>query len=236
MPIVEKNDVNVSRLFDWSKEVVIEGVDKKKISVYLRLLGDADVNRVRVLSLRRSAELRRALRDYNSDERLAYIPYKEELGKEGMVNAILMFSMRDITKQAVKDVVVAKPKEPGSEASTERLEKFQKEVDEYPAKRDKAIRDLMDKLLEKRKEELNSKSEDDLYNEYVTYLINELCERELMDRFRDYSVYFGAFSDKRFSKKFFNSFDVYDNLPRDIKDKLIEAYSQIDIEPNELKK
>jgi hypothetical protein len=236
MPVVEKNDVDISSLFLWSKQSTIQGLKKKDIKIYIRLLGDADINRARVMALRRSAELRKSLRDPESDDKLAFIPDQAELNKDVLVESIIMYTLREITKKAMQDVVIPKPKDPGSDADTERMEKFQKEVDEYPKVREKAIRDLIEKLVAERRKELAEKDEDFLYKQYQGVLIGELCEEELLQRFKEGCVFFGTFKDKKFSEKFFNSYEELDNLPTEIKRKLIDDYSLLEIESEKLKK
>jgi len=236
MPIVEHNDVDISKLFAWSKESVITGLKGKDMKVYIRLLGDADNNRARIASLRLSAELRKALRDPESDERLAFIPDIEELDKELLVESIVIYTMRENTKRAMKEVVIPKPKDPGSDATTEKLEKFQQAVDDYPSVREKAIRELLEKYIEDQRKELDKKSEEELYKIYIKVLSDELCEQELLNRFREYCAFFGTYTNKNLTKKLFDSYEEFDNLPREVKSKLIEEYQLLEVESEHLKK
>jgi len=233
---VEKNDVDIERLFSWSKETIITGLKGKDIKVYLRLLGDADLNRARVMALRRSAEFRKALKDPDSNERIAFIPYKEELSKDILVESIVALSLRDLTQQSLREVVVKPPKDPDSDASTEELEQFQKEVDEWPKKRESIVREKIDVLANKRREELRTQTEDILYDTYLSQLIKELCEQELSKRFKEYCLFFGTYADKKFTQRFFESFDTFDNLPTEVKDRLIMEYSFLEVESEDLKK
>lgn len=235
MPVVEKNDVDVERLFSWSKEVELDG-SKKKIKVHIRLLGDADLNRARIMALRNSAELRKALKDEDSNERLAFIPFKEELPREVLLSSVIALHMRELTQQVVKEMVFKAPKEPGSEATTEELEKYQEEVDTYPKRREEEIRKKLDVLIEKQRENLEKESDEYLYQIYLGLLIKELCDQELLKKFKEYSVFFGTYADKNFTKKFFNTFDDFDNLPTSAKDMLITEYLNLEIDSQDLKK
>lgn len=235
-PVVERNDVDLARLFAWSKEVSIIGRKGKEIKVYLRLLGDADMNRTKIMALRRSAELRKALKDPDSNERLAFIPYKEELTKETMVESILILSVRESTQQAIREAIPPTPKEPSSDASTEKLEQFQKEVDEYPKKRENTLREFVEKLTNKKRDELLQKNGEELYTIYQGILIKELCEQELLNRFREYCLFFGVYSDRKMAIKFFDSIESVENLPTEIKGRLISEYDLLEIEAEELKK
>ena len=107
MNTVEKNDVDISQLFNWGRVYEIVGSDGEVEGlIYMKLLGDADVNRARVYALRKSAELRRSLRDENSDEYLTTIKDFEEIDEETLLNYVVAFSIRDIRNRAIKEVKV----------------------------------------------------------------------------------------------------------------------------------
>jgi hypothetical protein len=236
MTIVEKNDVDLSKLFMWSKECELTGVSGKPVKVYIRLLGDADINRARVMSLRKSAEYRKALKDPDSDERIAFIPDAADFDKENLADAIIAYTMRDTTKKAMREVVIPRPKDPGSDATTEQLEKFQAAVDEYPKVREKAIKDIMEKLILARRTELLAKEHAELAKIFDAVIINELCEQELTDRFKEYCIVFGTYADKKFTKRFFNSIEELSELPGDLKIKLMEEYALLEVDAENLKK
>ena len=235
--IVEKNDVDISRLFVWSKKFdIVDKEENVQASIYLRLLGDADMNRARVYAIRRSAELRRKLRDADSDERLMYVRDEEELTKEELINYIVMFALRDITNTALKEVKVPAPKQPKSSADLEKMEKYQKEIDEYPAKVDAALKARIEKETNKVKEELEKLDEDVLYKRYLSELINELCEQEALSAFNDMELYLGCYKDEALKERAFDSFEDYDNQPMELKNQLRAAYSSIRVPMDELKK
>lgn len=236
MTIVERNDVDISKLFQWRKEIEITGIKEKKIKIYLRLLGDSDMNRARVMALRKSAEFRKLLRSPDSDERLAFIPDEVELDKDVIVESVIIYTMRDITKRAVKEVFVPKPKDPGPEASTEKLEKYQEEIDNFPKVQEKVIGEFITKRVDERRKELSEKSKEELYKIYVDTLINELCEQELLNRFKELCIYFGSYSDKKYTTKFFNEIEDVYNLPTEIKDQIMEQYQLLEVEHETLKK
>lgn len=233
---VEKNEVDISRLFSWKKKITVSVSKTKKITAYMRILGDADVGKVRVQSLRRSAEFRKALRDVDSDEHLAFIPDRAELSREAMQDSILVYTMRELTKRAMQDAVIKSPKEPSSDAPTEIFEKYQKEVDEYPELRERTIRELLEKYIAEKREILAAKTEDELYKEFLQAIINELCEQELLQRFKELCVFYGTFADRELTKRLFKSLDEFLNLPKETKDEFIMLYSGLDIESELLKK
>lgn len=238
--VVERQDVDINKIFGWGRVFeVIDPKDNETISlVYMKLLGDADLGRARVYALRKSAEMRRKLKDQNSDEFVAWVRSFDEVEAQDLINLILLFSGRDITNNARAKVKLPTPKPPKSNAKLEKLEKFQQEVDEYPEKRSKAIADEVEKEINNTRAELSNKSKEDLYKQYVKLLTDEFCEREALAAFENMQVYFGCYKDESYKpeKRFFNSFEEFDNLEPSVKQLFKDAYRSIDIELSELKK
>jgi len=233
----ERNDVDISRLFKWGKIFSLSNADGEVIStVYMRLIGDADLNKARVYALRRSAEYRKKLKTENSDERFAYIQDKVGIDYEQIVSINLILNTREVTQEANDELVFPLPKEPKASAKLETLEKYQKEIDDYPAKREEALRTEVTKRLKVIETYLREKSFDELYKQYEMQMINELCEQEMISAFKEMCVYFGCFKDPGFSDRYFSSLDEYLNLERYIKQQFMDAYLSIEIPSGELKK
>lgn len=233
----EKNDVDISKLFDWGRVFVLENSDGKEEGlIYMKLLGDADVNRTRVYALRKSAELRRKLRDPNSDERLAAIKDIEDLSIDDIINYILVFSTREITQNAVKEVNVPAPKMPKSTAKLEVLEKYQQQLDAYNEKRKTAVDKYVQKEVKKLVEGLKSESKEVLYKKYEELLIQEFCEQAAFHAYEDMQVYLGCYKDDEYKEHFFKDLEEYDNLLAEQKALIRQAYNSLNIGTDDLKK
>lgn len=237
---VERQDVDLSKLFSWGRvfEVINPATDEPEAVVYMKLLGDADLGRARVFALRKSSELRRKLKDTNSDEYLAWVRDINEVEKQDIINLIVAFSMRDIANRARDSVKIPTPKPPKSDAKLEKMEDFQKQVDEYPEKKAQALKEFMEKEVEKLMSSLESKSKEDLYRQYVKNLTDEFCEREAITAFEDYQTYLGCYLDDSYKadKRFFKEFEEFNNLEPTVKTQFKDAYKSLDIELSELKK
>lgn len=233
---VERSDVDISRLFMWGKEFIIEGNGGEELKTYIRLVGDADLNRARVYALRSSADLRKKLKTPNSDERLAYVPEAVTVDKEVLISVIASMSLREFAQEAVKEVDIPYPTEPKSDDPLEKHEKYQKLVDEYPAKREKALEKVVTKKAENKKTELSILSTDRLFELYEGNIITELCENEMMAKFKEYITYSGIYLDMKYTQKMFNSIEEFQNLPTEVKDKFLTAYQELEIEQDTLKK
>jgi len=235
MQTIEKADVDISKLFSWGKEydLTVQGKDYK---VYVRLVGDAELNRARTFAFRRSAELRVKLRNKDSDEYWAYVPQEEVITQDELVSLMLLAYTRYFTEDAIKEIKIPNPKEPDSDSSLEDKENYQKEIDDYPVKRSSVIKEFVEKKIEEKRKELTDTPKEKLYKEYTKILIDQLCENEMFARFREMCTYFGIYKDKKYSQKLFESFEQFSNLSVGIKEQFMEFYSDLEINGEELKK
>jgi hypothetical protein len=231
----EKGDVNITKLFEFSKQVSITFLSRE-FKGFMRLIGDAELNRARVFSLRKSRDLREALKNQNSDERLAYLADAESMSKEQLVDYIVYTQTREFVQQAYKEIDLPLPREIRSDAKLEDQEKYQKEVDEYPAKFDKELRKIVDKKIKSERVRLTDLTKELLYKEYELSTINFLCETEMTKRFKEMCVYFGTYSDEELKTRMFSSYDEFDNLPTDLKNLFVTEYESMEISFDDLKK
>jgi hypothetical protein len=237
MNSIDKNDVDISKLFEWGKEFTIKDrIGNNRLNVFIRLVGDAEINRARVYALRKSAELRKKLKTKDSDERLALIPDLDLVDKGTIVEAIVLFKIRELTQAAIEELPVNFPKEPDSKAGLEEQEQHQEKIDTFPDSRESEIKEFVNKRIDKERDRLKSLKEEELSREYELYLLNSLCEAEMVLRFKEQCVYFGSFKDSKFKKPLFSSFEQFDNLPREIKEQLLSFYEELELSGEDLKK
>lgn len=233
---IEKSNVNLKPLFHWGgKFEIFDRFGMKLQDVYIRLVGDAELNRSRVLAIKKSTELRKKLKTQDSDERIVFIQEIPE-DKETLIGMISYFKVKELTQQANREIKPTLPKEPKSDALLEEFEKYQEEVDTYAEKRMQQINDYVQENLTGIMKQLDKEDIPWLKKEYERLLINELCEQEMIVKFRESCTYFGSFKDENFKESLFESFDEFDNLPKDIKDQFIEHYAGLEINIDELKK
>lgn len=227
----ERNDVEISKLFTWGKMVTIENH-----TFYLRVAGDADINRARVHALRRSAEMRRKLKDLNSDERLAYVAEEDLVERENLIEFLLVATTKKAMMESIEKVEVPFPKEPDSDATLEEQEKYQEEVDTWPARREESVRKFIMDKADKQRAVLNEKTKEELYKLYVDERINELCEVEMRIAFTEMCVCNNVFTDETCQQKVFATVEEFRNLPTSVKMDLQEEYNALEIPMDELKK
>ena len=233
---IEKNDVDVSKLFKYGTSVELENNLGNTITLYVRLAGDADVNRSRTYALRRSMDLRRKLKEPESDERLAYIPYFFEAAQDNLIETFLSYRLKYYTNEVIKNLDMTLPVEPRSDAPLEEHETYQLLVDDWPKVRALKIEAGILSLADKERERLKKLSKDEVFEELERTIIAELCEQELYTAFREMTTYLGTYKNEDYKIKAFDSVEDFQNLPAEIKNKLMDAYISIDIGLEDLKK
>jgi hypothetical protein len=225
---IERNDVDISKLMTWRKDFTLFDHEGNAYKVYIRLVGDAEINQARVYALRKSAELRKKLRDPESDEYFAYIPMLELLTKDRIVDSLIYYRIGDVQTKAYKDVRVDIPKEPNSEATLEEHEEYQKLIDAYPAKVKEAVNKFVENELEKFRKDAKKRSLESLYDELVIEMTDHVCETEMLAAYRDKCAFFGTYKDVEYKERLFGSFDDFLNLPTDTKSKILECYNSLE--------
>ena len=235
MKDIDKNDVKISKLWNWGSEFTIN-TSQGEITFWMRIIGDADLNRARVFGLRQSAVLRKKLKQDDSDERLALVPELAMDEKDKIIDAIILYMITDLTERGQKKLDLKYPKEPDADASLEEHEKFQEELDSWPAHVEKEITEKYNKEVDIEKKRLNKLSEAELLKEYEKTLINKLSENEFLRGFQEMCVYCATYTDNTYSERLFDSIEEFQNLPTDIKEKFLVFYTTLNIPTEELKK
>lgn len=239
---IEKNHVDISRLFDYKTTVTFSIGDGKELDIHLKLVGDADFNKAKVIALRDTSFLRENLENIEWENRRAYIPAIRNKSKEHIIETIALLKMREIgirvTLETQSKPPFSNPTEPKPFAPIKDKENFQAEVDSFPEKIKKHISTKMQEELNKLKASLFTRTKEELLNYYERLLIEESCESYFKSRLEELVVFFSIFLDENYKIRVFNETDLelFDNLPTQVKQKLMDAYSTIDLPGEELKK
>lgn len=237
MQNVDKNDVDISILFNWGTVVVMkDAFDNDIETLYVRLVGDADTNRARTYALRKSAELRDQLKTPGSDERVAFIPDWKTMKTQNLIELVVQFRLRDYVQRVTKDILLPLPIEPKSDASLEKHEEYQKEVDSYPSVREGKIKESLESIIKSEKDYLRSLPKGEIVLEVENAIIAELCEQRMFESFQAMVLTLATHTDPEYTTKFFKSVEEFEELISDFKDQLFKAYNAININTENLKK
>lgn len=234
----ERNDVDISQLFKWTKEVeVTDPSTDQKFTFYLRLVGDNELGRARAYGLRKAGELRRKLRDETSDDYIAFVSDIQDFpDKETLVQAVIMLVGNEVQTEAIRNTDLREPKVPKSDAEQEVLEVFQKELDEYEVKYWKLVEKEIERLVKKYNKTFMEKSMEELHETYRSLVANRLCTAEMTSSFYNMCVYFATYRDAAFKARLFKQFDDFDNTAPSLKTRLIDEYKRLEVGMEVLKK
>ncbi|KKN38963.1 hypothetical protein LCGC14_0748070 [marine sediment metagenome] len=234
---IEKNDVDLTKLFMWSSEVsVLDPKGEELTKVFMRVVGDKDLSRARVFSLRESAELRKSLNTEGTDEYEAFISSIEYASKENIVVGIKLLLIQDLVAEARKNTILKYPKEPDSDAPLAEHEAYQKEIDDFPERFDEIVQKETDKLMDREEKRFKKQSVKAQKQEYASLMVNYVCQTEASRRFADMCVFFATFDDEEMKIPSFKSFDDYDNSSGDLKEQLRDSYEKLDMGMGQIKK
>jgi hypothetical protein len=149
---------------------------------------------------------------------------------------IIYLKLPELHTQAIRNTFIKEPAEPGSDATLEEKEEYQKAIDEYPIKFadevEKQLNDVQDEL----RNDLKGKHKDTLYETYQALLIDRLCSEEMNDRFYDMCAYYATYRTDEFKDKVFGSFEEFDNASTFVKNRLKQEYRDLEIGMGALKK
>ncbi len=236
MSSIDKNDVDISKLFQWYDKFELKNGRGESISVWMRLPGDAEINQARVFALRHSKEFRAKLRNPETDEAIAYIPEFDELTHEQLADFIARYQVVEFTREALDVADIPYPKPLPSDATMEEQEKFQEEVDTFDERRDAVIRVYVDNKIDVERSRLMEKETEKLQLQLRKLVIDKLCEDEMLRRYKEYIIYVSSFKDDKFKERLFNAYEEFENLPPAGKAQLIEFYNALELGNIELKK
>lgn len=219
----------------------ILGPDKKQVIVYLRLIGDDDLEKAHKAARLASANLRKVLKDKDGEV------YKDRVGpildgtKDDWLSIIK--SSRTSNVDAEARVAIERPDLPGIEEfavtpdapTLEEQEKMdeavQKIEDDYRA----AISEYVDIKTAEIMAEFEDADEDKLRETAAEELINVLALGEFFSELMDYKVAYGSYTDPAYKNRAFDNVEEFKGAHSSIKEQLISGYIKLELDPDQVK-
>lgn len=236
LPDIEKNDVDLNALFNYTTELELQLPNGERLTLYQRVIGDEDNGKAQVHALRESGKLRENLTNKRWPDRVAYVPKIDKYKKEEILDVILSMMLRDLTLQAVNEVEIKQRKEPDEDSTLEEREEYQKYVDEYPKLYEAEVTKIIEKKKAEHRKRLNGYKREELLNMYEGTLVNAHVQQEHDRAYLEISTYLGTFLDAEFKKPAFKSLDKFNSLPTRVKEKILGSYKSLEISSVQLKK
>jgi hypothetical protein len=245
----EKELGKLTNLLKWHKQIIIKDEkgliirdqNNNPIQMYMRVIGDKDLEDAMLKARFASAQLRKELANLESEQYLANVAVFSEATKEQCIEMIVqgraanwageafsVVKMPDLPE--IKEIAID-PDAPTLE-ELEKLDnaifevntKYQKELALYVESREKGLRtELKDLPLEELQE--RAKNEVIIVMAVSTYL----------DTLADEKIWRSVYQDEEFTIPEFNGIEEFQNLHSFLKDQLRQEYSSLEQGLDEIK-
>jgi hypothetical protein len=231
--------MDISNLFKWKKKYVIKAPDGKPLTtddgeelyVYLRVIGDNDLDHAKRYSLRQVSKLRV---EYELDPDQV-LPDFNEFTVEQLASLLVLNEASEIYKRAEREVQIEYPTQKDS-TKLEDAEEYVKLSDTYFERLAEKVDEVAQQGLEARIEYYKQKSKKDLIIGARKAYIEKILEGDLAKITNDAILYFCVFEDEDCTKKVFSDIDEVRNAAPYLKEQLYREYSDLVLSDRELKK
>jgi hypothetical protein len=234
---------SLADLFLYKKEIeIINPKTKKPLKkVWVRVLGDYDLNKAYKSSRIASANKRKALRDPETDDYkdevmgVVDLPFEEqlELIKAGRSSGFIAEAQSNVERPDLPELeeIAVDPDAP----NLENLEKLDNEEE----KTEKLYKDKLQEYVDAKTLELTNTLEQLSKEEVLKMAMYEVSNivpfSVFMDELNIYKAVFGTFQDKTCKIHEFDTREDYQNLPKEIKDQILSAIVELELSGDDVK-
>lgn len=239
----------LGNLLKWKKAIYIKndkGLSAKDeegnpVIVYMRIVGDHDLEEAGRKARFASAKRRATLLDPESEEHTINVEIFNEATKEQCIEVITQGNGTQWSSEAFSEVVI--PELPkiddvarNPDAPTlEELEQLDKKVEEVNEGYQKEIAEYIQSRQEVLRAELESKSEEELRELAKNNIIIILSVESYINTLLDEKVWRSVYQDEDYRLREFNSIDEFLNSSTGIIAQLREAYQELEAGLDDIK-
>ena len=231
--------MDISKLFKWKTAYTIIGLDGEpvldeageKITVYIRVIGDNDLDEAKKYALRESRKLRTRYRLNPED----VLPDMDDLLPSELASLIVLNEASYLYKQAERNTVIPYPHSMDT-LHIEDEEEFLAKLDTYFEDLVVAIDEKAQKLFLEKKEYYEAMPIENLLKRAKNTYIDKIVETEIIKFYNDAILYFAVYDDEECTEKVFTDYDSVSNSSKILKDLLYSEYSKLVLTDIELKK
>lgn len=232
---------NIKDLFTYKKEVTLENREGKKATIWVRLLGESDLNESFKLSRIASTRRREALRDVESLEYQDEIVPLGELTREELTTMILgTVRNRFMTEAFVKVDRDEIPKieefavEPDA-PTLEEQENLDKKIEEQRVEYDRKIDDYINARLRDYEAELKAKKDDEIVKEAQSSMADILPLQAFFAELNAQKGWRGAYIDEKCKQRIFTDVNDFKEADDQLKKQISDAYSSLELGSDDIK-
>lgn len=231
--------MDISKLFKWKSTYVIKDSNKQPlldlegniITVYLRVIGDNDLDRAKKYSLRQSRKLRS---EYRQDPQQV-LPDFYEYSNDQLATLIILNEATDVYKQAEKDTEIKYPHQKET-VFLEDAEEYEAQMSEYFDLLLEKIEENAKKALEVRYEYYRKMDTNVLTERAQHTYINKIIEGDMAKIYNDAILFYAVYTDEEYKEKAFSSVEDVRNSSPSLKEQLYKEYTKLVLKDTELKK
>jgi hypothetical protein len=157
------------------------------------------------------------------------------MDKDQKVSVIMLEAMPDIYDRARRNMNVKLPKAPSADASLEEVENYEHAIDNYDDEVTEAVSSLTSGYSKELRAELDGLSDEEFEGRLIRAMENQICINFMNERFNEEIVWRSVYTDAKFSKSYFESYDDYIDLAEEVRNQLERGYKDLQMHRGELK-
>lgn len=238
----EKEMVSILDLFKYKKSVDIKDDKGETVTtVWIRVLGDWDLDQAYRAGRIKSAKIRRELRDTSSDEYFAEVSIIEEGASEDLLALVKQARQTDFYAMAqsaidrkdlpkIEDFAIDPDAPTLEEQEKKDLEELDQEL-EYQTK----IKEFIDTKNQELEDQLKNTGREELIELAKKALTDLRALSAFIDEVLDQKVFRGTYVDKECKNRAFKEYQDYLNEHSLIKNQLRAAYQELELNPEDIK-
>lgn len=234
--------VQIGDLLRYKQKVDLRNNGNVIATVWVRVLGDYDLQLSYRLSRIASARMRAALRTPGSPE------YQDEIAvvstnntREECLDLIKRSKLNTFFGEA--NAVINREDPPKIESiavepdapTLEEQERLDKMLEDQNKDYDAKIKQYMEEHAAIFEAELAEKPDDEIFEMAKFEISNILALQEFQNEVQAQKIYWGTFNDEKCKVRAFADIDEYKNSHPSIKNQLIAAYSAVELAPDDVK-
>jgi hypothetical protein len=231
--------MNISALFKWKLAYTLKGTTGEpvlddtgtEITVYIRVIGDNDLDEAKKYALRESKKLRLKYREHSED----VLPDIDSLTQTELAALVVLNEASYLYKQAERDTTIPYPHSTDS-LHIEDEEIFLEKLDSYFEDLVAAIDEKAQKLFTERKAYYETLPVETLQNRAKNTYIDKIVELEIVKLYNDAILFYAIYEDEACTRRVFADIDEVRNAAKFLKEQLYTEYSKLVLTDTELKK
>jgi small-conductance mechanosensitive channel len=234
--------VSILDLFKYKKPVEIKDEKGEVVAtVWVRVLGDWDLDQAYRAGRIKSSKVRKELRDTSSDEYFAEIAIIEEGSTEDLTALVKQSKQTDfyaMAQSAIDREDIPKIEDFAVDPDAPTLEEQErKDIDELDRelKYQQKIKDFVDTKNLELDEQLKQLGREELVEAAKKALTDLRALSAFIDEVLDQKVFRGTYTDKECKNRAFKEYEDYLNEHGLVKNQLRTAYQSLELNPEDIK-